>query len=95
MHVVDVEEVMEIEEQQPDHEKAKLVKRIQELEAHIQDLEGRIRHLEQEHHTYSPAALSSPSHSAYHGPGHLGMFSVDDIFAEFRQHCPVSWQFFR
>ena len=35
--------------------------------------------------------LTIPSHSTYHGPdtvGHLEMFSVDNIIAEFRQNCP-------
>lgn len=103
VHVVGIEEVMS-EEQQPDdlqREKAlnaKLVVRIQELEVCVQHLEARIRQLEQEHHTYSPhnlktqmGALTIPSHSTYHGPdtvSHLEMFSVDNIIAEFRQHCP-------
>ena len=107
VHVVGIEEVIEevmSEEQQPDdlqQEKAlnaKLVVRIQELEARVQHLEARIHQLEQEHHTYSPhnlkmqmGALTIPSHSTYHGPdtvSHLEMFSVDNIIAEFRQHCP-------
>lgn len=36
-------------------------------------------------------ALAVPSHLTYHGPdtvGHLDAFSVDNIIAEFRQHCP-------
>ena len=36
-------------------------------------------------------ALTIPSHSPYHGPdtvGHFDMFSVDNIIAKFRQHCP-------
>ena len=92
------------EEQQPDDLKrqkgfnAKLVERIQELEARVQHLEACICQLEQEHHAYSPhnlepqmGALMISSHSMYHGPhtvGHFDMFSVDNIIAEFRQHCP-------
>lgn len=103
VHVVGIEEVMS-EEQQPDDFQrqkalnAKLVERIQELEAHVQHLEARIRQLEHEHHTYSPHNLKAqmgdltiPNHSTYHGPdtvGHLDVFSVDNIIAEFRQHCP-------
>ena len=104
VHVVGIEEVMSEEPDDLDdlqREKAlnaKLVERIQELEVCVQHLEERIRQLEQEHHTYSPhnlkaqmRALTVPSHSTYHGPdtvGHLDTFSVDNIIAEFRQHCP-------
>ena len=103
VHVVGIEEVMS-EEQQPNdlaRQKAlnaKLIERIQELEARVQYLEARIHQLEQEHHTHSPhnlkaqmGALTISSHSTYHGPdtvGHFDMFSVDNIIAEFRQHCP-------
>ena len=96
VHVVGIEEVMS-EEQQPDdlaRQKAlnaKLVERIQELEARVQHLEARIRQLE-EYHTHSPhnlkaqmGALTISSHSTYHGPdtvGHFDMFSVDNIITE-------------
>ena len=62
--MIGIEEVMS-EEQQPDdlaRQKAlnaKLVERIQELEARVQHLEAHIRQLEQEHHTHSPHNLKA------------------------------------
>lgn len=94
-HVYGIEVVRaESEETQPENDlaveralNAKLTERVQQLETRAKQLE--------QYQTYSLHSLTlqmdtlmNPRHSGPDTVEHLEAFSVDNIIAEFRQHCP-------